>query len=105
MDDCRWKSTLSFLIRIQELFRQIFTYGDQNVCTQNRQFFWTVVSLVGEQPPPWMIATHTQAILLLQLNFKKKAPLIRIHCNFSDHFGFWVVCMDGMLWCGHVMIF
>ena len=26
MDDCRWKSTLSFLIRIQELFRLFYKY-------------------------------------------------------------------------------
>ena len=107
MDDCRWKSTLSFLIRIQELFRQIFTYGDQNVCTQNRQFFWTVVSLVGEQPPPQMIATHTQAILLLQLKISRIRFLLFIFIVIlvtTLVFGLCAMCMQRVL-CGHVMIF
>ena len=46
--------------------------------------------------------TYTGHSIATTKNFKNKVPLIRIHCNFSDHFGLWVVCM---LWCGHVMIF
>ena len=61
MDDCRWKSTLSFLIRIQELFRLFYEYLNMaNKCMHSKQ------TIFLDLPVHWSVVSH---VILFQLKF------------------------------------